>query len=523
MISVPREQFEALEVTVKRLEDENAELRALVKWQAEKIESLMRQLYGTKSEKIKPGELSDSEDFELPANMPDLPEAEPTPKRAKQVGKRENDLSGLPKKRVDCEIPENERICPHCGQTLYFIGINHVCREIVITPAKAHVKESHIHAYACKNIECEEQEGKQTVVTADAPTSLIPGSLASPSLVAYIATQKYMMGMPLYRLEKGFWFDGVNISRQTMSNMLIKCYELYLITIFDLLVKYIKLEVYLHADETTLQVLHEPGRKAQQKSYEWVYRTGAAAKRKIVVYLYTETREAKHPQGFLAEWKGHLHADGYQGYHDLGADIIVVGCWQHVRSKFEESWKQKPEGKRKGSREEAALRYINALFELERQFTDLQSDERLERRLGQSKPIADAFFAWLDGLKNVLPQSKLGVAVTYAKNQRKYLMNIFTDGGVEISNNRCERAVKPFVQGRKAWLFSNTPRGAQASSAMFSIAETAKENGINPFRYFTFLLEKLPNMTTSDNFEDLLPWSDSVKIACAVGHHDSAG
>jgi len=330
VISVPIEQFEALQ-------NEVAELRALVKWQAEKIESLMRQLYGTKSEKIKPDELSSSDEFELLVNMPDLSEEEPASKRKKQGGKRENDLSGLPKKRIDCELPENERICPLCGQTLYFIGINHVCRKIIIIPATAHVEESHIHAYACKNIKCEEQEGKQTVVLAGAPTSLIPGSLASPSIVAYIATQKYMMGMPLYRLEKGFWFDGVNISRQTMSNMLIKCYELYLITIFDLLVKHIKLEIYLHADETTLQVLHEPGRKAQQKSYEWVYRTSAAAKRKIVVYIYKETREQKHPQDFLAGWRGHLHADGYQGYHDLGADIIVVGCWQHVRSKFEES------------------------------------------------------------------------------------------------------------------------------------------------------------------------------------------
>ena len=132
MCSVPREQFEALEAAVKRLSDENAELRALVKWQAEKIESLMRQLYGAKSEKIKPEELSDSGDFEFPSNIPELPEAEPAPKRAKQVGKRENDLFGLPKKRVDFELPENERICPHCGQILHFIGINHICREIVI-------------------------------------------------------------------------------------------------------------------------------------------------------------------------------------------------------------------------------------------------------------------------------------------------------------------------------------------------------------------------------------------------------
>jgi len=193
--------------------------------------------------------------------------------------------------------------------------------------------------------------------------------------------------------------------------------------------------------------MKEPDRKAQQKSYEWVYRTGAAAKRKIVVYDYKETREKKHPQSFLAGWKGYLHADGYQGYHDLGADIIVVGCWAHVRRKFEDAWKLKPEGKQKGSREEVALRYINALFELEKQFKDLTCDERLEERLRQSKPIADTFNTWLDEL-NVLPQSKLGIAVTYAKNQREYLMNIFTDGGVEISNNRCERSVKPFVQGR---------------------------------------------------------------------------
>jgi hypothetical protein len=228
------------------------------------------------------------------------------------------------------------------------------------------------------------------------------------------------------------------------------------------------------------------------------------------------TRHQEHPQTFLKEFKGFLHTDGYPAYHNLPPGITVVGCWAHARRKFEDLLKKTPENKRNSSNAETGVAYINALFRIERETATLTPEERLKKRLKKSKPISDAFFAWAAGL-GALPKLPLGEAVHYALSQRKYLENIFLDGRTEISNNRAERTVKPFVTGRKAWLFSNTPSGAKASPVLFSIMESAKENELHPFRYLEFLLETLPCAKSSD-LEALLPWSDTLPARCrAVG------
>jgi len=207
-----------------------------------------------------------------------------------------------------------------------------------------------------------------------------------------------------------------------------------------------------------------------------------------------------------------LHTDGYQSYHNLPPDIIVVGCWAHARRPWEKILKNIPKEKWKGTDAYRGLAYINALFDLERKFKVISPDERYKKRLEQSKPIADDFFAWADSL-GALPKSLLGDAVHYVLSQQKYLENVFLDGRLEISNNRAERSVKSFVIGRKAWLFSNTPNGANASSIMYSIIETAKENGLHPFNYIKFLLEELPGIGTLD-IDKFLPWSDSLPDCC---------
>ena len=318
--------------------------------------------------------------------------------------------------------------------------------------------------------------------------------------------------MPLYRLEKGFIYDGVVISRQNMTNWVIKCAEIYLAAVYTKLIDFLLKETVLHSDETTVQVLREPSRSAVSKSYEWVYRTSGHSKHNIVIYDYQQTRKQEHPQAFLRDFKGFLHTDGYQVYHNLPPDITIVGCWAHARRKWENLLKSIHADKRKGSDAEHGLMQINRLFDLERAFKKLTPQQRYEQRLEKSKPIADAFFAWADKL-GALPKTPLGEAVNYTLSQRKYLENVFLDGRTELSNNRCERSVKPFVMGRKAWLFSNTPDGAHASSIMYSIVETAKENALNPFQYIKFLLEALPTATTA-NLEPLLPWSPDLPEYC---------
>jgi transposase len=502
-------------ITVNRVEYEKlnaeiTELKILVHWYESQLLSAKRRQFGASSEKtdINSGQLSLF--GETKAAPPPADEMEEISyKRRKKKGKREEDLSKLPVERVDYIVPESERVCPECGDTMRDIGVD-IRRELKLIPAKVVVQEHATHTYACQN--CGKNGTSVPFVKADAPAALIPGSLASPSLVAHIAAQKYANGMPLYRLESGFAYDGVEISRQTMSNWVVKCSELYLEPVYDLLKKHLLLETVLHADETTVQVLREPGRAAQTKSYEWVYKTGVCAKLKISIYDYKETRSQEHPRTFLKDFNGLLHTDGYQAYHNLPPGIIVVGCFAHVRRKFENTLKQIPEGKRKGSAAETGVAYVNALFKLERKYAGLSSDERHRKRLEESKPVFDAFFTWVASL-NALPKSPLGEAVHYALSQRAYLENIYLDGRTEISNNRCERTVKPFVMGRKAWLFANTPSGAKASSVMYSIIETAKENGLHPFRYLEFLLETLPEAKSS-GLESLLPWSETLPERC---------
>jgi Transposase and inactivated derivatives len=513
-ITIERSEYDALNTRLAKME-------LLIQYYESQLLSAKRRQFGTSSERteIDPQQLKLFEDSV--AALPEVETEDITYKRKKQKGKRESDLAGMPVERIDYELSDTARKCPDCGESMQDIGID-IRRELKLVPAKVVVVEHAAHAYACRS--CEETSDRTPIAKAVTPPALISGSLASPSLVAHIATQKYSNGLPLYRIEKGFKYDGVNISRQTMSNWVIKCSELYLEPVYERLKQYLLNETVLHADETTVQVLHEQGRDAQTKSYEWIYRTGERAERSIAIYEYRETRNREHPGNFLKDFQGFLHTDGYQVYHNLPPEITVVGCWAHVRRKWEEILKKLPKDKRKGSNAETGVAYINALFKLEREFSELTAAERHQKRLEKSKPVSDAFFAWVENLTDdALPKSPLGEAVHYSLKQRKYLENVFLDGRTDISNNRAERAVKPFVMGRKAWLFSNTPAGAKASSVMYSILETAKDNGLHPHRYLEFLLDALPNATTSD-LDALLPWSDTLPELCRVPRSsDTAG
>ena len=249
----------------------------------------------------------------------------------------------------------------------------------------------------------------------------------------------------------------------------------------------------LHADETTLQVLREPGKTAQSKSYMWLYRTSGDTEHPVVLYDYQPSRKAEHPARFLEGWRGYLHADGYEGYHRLPDDMAVVGCWAHLRRKFDEALKIVPTEAREDSLAFVGKRYCDKLFELERDFADLSPERRCEKRMEISKPLMETFFAWTDSC-GAVPKLPVGKAVHYAQSQRKYLERYLLDGRLEISNNRAERSIKPFVIGRKNWLFANTPRGAKASAVIYSVIETAKENGLKPYDYLKHIFRTAPNL-----------------------------
>jgi hypothetical protein len=241
----------------------------------------------------------------------------------------------------------------------------------------------------------------------------------------------------------------------------------------------------------------------------WLYRTGSQGP-PIVLYEYQETRSGEHPRRFLKGFKGYLHADGYAGYHDI-PDVILCGCWAHLRRKFDEALKGLPSKKRaSGSQSRKALDRINRLFAIEQKLKILTPEERLKVRNEKSRPIVEEFRTWLeDILSGVLPKSLFGTAVNYGLNQWKNLIRFLEDGRIEIDNKRAERSIKPFVIGRKNWLFCNTPKGAHASAVIYSIIETAKENKLNPYAYLNFLFEKLPNLESRDDetLDQFLPWN----------------
>jgi transposase len=513
------ESIESLKNRIEELTTQVEKMEALIKYYEHQFLKMKRRQFGASSEKfsIDTKEYRQNNLFGNAAQEelkkltePEAETEEITYKRKKQKGKREEDLTGLPVERIDYEIPEEERACPECGGAMRDIGTD-IRRELKIIPAQVIVVEHAAHTYACPN--CQNNSDSTPIIkTEPAAAALIPGSLASASIVAYIATQKYLNGMPLYRIEKGFVYDGVIISRQTMANWVIKCAGTFLVGIYLLMISYLLKAPALHADETTVQVLREYDRPAQRKSYEWVYRTSGSAEHQIIIFEYKETRKQEHPRAFLRGFKGLLHCDGYQVYHGLPVDIIIIGCWAHARRKWENLLKTLPEDKRTGSEAERGLFYINLLFEYEREFYDLTPEERYIKRLEISKPVADEFFAWVDTL-GALPKSPLGEPVHYALSQKQYLMHVFVDGRAELSNNLCENSIRPFVRGRKAWLFSATPDGAYASSVIYSIIETAKENGLHPYHYIKFLLETLPNIKNSE-LDAFLPWSKSLPDYC---------
>jgi len=504
---------ENLQEKCRRLEAKVSELEAIIKWYEEKLKLNAHKKYGSPSEQTNGEQLGFFDEAEVTADTqipePDIERITYT--RKKRTGKREEDFSALPVETVTHELPEEEHICPECGEQLHVMG-KEVRKELTVIPAQVKVTEHIRHVYSCRS--CEKTGTSVPVVKASMPAPVIKGSAASPSAVAHIMTQKYVTCTPLYRQEQEFERQGISLSRQTMANWIVKASSDWLEPLYERLKKELLANKVLHADETTVQVLREPDRKAQTDSYMWLYRTSGDAEKPVALYEYRQTRSSRNPKLFLNGWGGYLHTDGYPGYHTLPVGITVVGCWAHMRRKFDEALKGMASYERNKAQAQTGLDYCNRLFAAEHEFNQADPEERLKQRLALSKPIAEAFFSWVKDL-NVLPKSLLGKAVYYALQQQKYLMNVYLDGRLELSNNRAERSIKPFVIGRKNWLFCNTPSGARASSVIYSVIETAKENGLKPFEYLKFLFEVVPNSTTSQ-LDSFIPWGDSVPNDCRV-------
>ena len=412
---------------------------------------------------------------------------------------------GTPTEVVEHRLSDEERVCASCGTKMVEIG-KEVHRSLQMEPAKFWIREDVYYTYACK--QCEQETGEANILKTPKEPTLIPGSFASAEALAHIMTQKFVMYSPLYRLEQEFNRQGLKLSRQTMANWILNTSDTWLRPIYDVLHRELCRQPVLHGDETTLQVLKESGKSATSKSYMWLYRTSGCAEMPIVLYEYQPSRKAAHAEEFLREFSGWLHADGYQGYHKLPEKIRVVGCWAHARRKFDEALQILPAEKRKDSFAATGECFCSKLFRLEESLAGLTPEERYTKRLELEKPVLDALLAWAnETVPKTAPKSALGKALHYLLEQWPYLIRYLEDGRLELSNNRAERSIKPFVMGRKNWLFANTPAGAQSSAVVYSLIETAKENQLDPYRYLLWVLRSAPGLSQTDELwaEKLMP------------------
>jgi len=500
------------EIELIRLQAENQRLR-------EKLGLSVRRLFGHSSERKITGfeaTLFNEAEVEAAADAPEpITQVAAYVRGKKKSGQRELQLGGLDVEEIVHDLPEAEQVCPQCTGGLHKMGEDERV-EIKIIPAQVTVVKYLRPKYACR--QCQKDAVKTPILSAPLPPTAFPGSLASPSAVAHIMHEKYVMGSPLYRQEQEFARLGFPLSRQTMANWVIAgacLLDRVYVRLHQLLLK----EDILNADETILQVLNEPGRPPGGRSFMWLYRTGRYS-RPIVLYDYKPTRGREHPARFLEEFRGYLHVDGFSGYQKLHG-VTLVACWAHARRKFVEAIAVLPAEKRAqgGTTAHKGLAFCDALFAIERDLHEADPEERRTARNLRSRSVLDAFRAWLDVMTvRALPQSPVGKAAAYCINQWKKLTTFLEDGRLELDNNRAERSIKPFVMGRKNWLFANTPTGADASATVYSIVETAKENGLDPLRYLTFLFEQLPLVGTKPDItlDSLLPWADAARSACKL-------
>jgi transposase len=409
---------------------------------------------------------------------------------------------GLPRIRIEHDIPESEIICA-CGCMRTEIG-EETSEQLDIIPAKIQVLQHVRKKYACKQCET-------GITLAPLPLQPIPKSNASPGLLAYIATSKYQDALPLYRLEDIIQRAGVELGRNTLANWMIKAGTL-IQPLLNLMLDQIFAYPVLQCDETSVQVLKEPGKEPSSKSYMWVL-VGGPATRKIIHFNYADSRAGEVARELMADYRGYLQTDDYSGYNGVGKveAITHLGCMAHARRKFVEA--QKAVGKNKKSgKANTAINLIARLYAIERRLREAKADEDEIYRVRQQEalPQLEKLRQWLDAtLHAVTPKGLLGKALSYLdKNWTK--LTIYTqDGRLSIDNNGAENAIRPFVVGRKNWLFSASVRGAKASANLYSLIETAKANGKEPYVYLKQVFTELPKAESIDQIEALLPWNIS--------------
>ncbi len=470
-----------------------AQLEALLK-------QMRQQRFGASSEKLSAYQIQLFDEAEAIEEASAEEETTTVPAHTRRKTRRISIPADLPREEIVYDLPDAEKVCPRDGTPLRAIG-EESHEQLDIVPAQIKVFKHIRKKYACPCCE-------QYLVTADKPRQPIERSIASPGLLAYIATGKYCDALPLYRQVEIFKRLGIELDRTTLANWMIRCGEL-IQPLINRIHEQLLEQTVLHMDETPLQVLNEPGKNAQSKSYMWVLSSLKHSASPAVLFHYSASRSRDIPKQQLHDYQGALMVDGYEGYQAICDEnkLPRLGCWAHARRKFIEAKNQQPKGKT--GKADQALSFIQKLYTFERQAKDQQltSEQRFQLRQQHAKPICDKLKQWLDKAhQHTPPKNSLGKAIQYLHNQWPRLVRYLDDGEYPIDNNRAENSIRPFVIGRKNWLFSNSQKGATASANLYSLIETAKLNGLEPYAYLKHVLNALPNAETLEEVDALLPW-----------------
>jgi transposase len=491
-----------LRTKTQELESENARLHQELKY-------FLSQKYGRKADVVHPGQgrLFDEAEKSVDSAQPEADDNLEedvliVPGHTKRRGKRRPLPASLERQVLVHDLEDHEKHCsnPDCnGCELKEIGYTK-SEQLDIIPMKMIVLEHQRKKYACPSCE-------STVVTAAMPPQPIPKSIASPGLLAHTVVSKYGDALPLYRQEAILERLGIDLLRSTTSRWMIQAGKLVEPLIDKISEKILEGPV-IHSDETPIQVLKETGKATGSKSYMWVMARGSPGE-KAVIFNYHASRSQTVPMSLFADYRGYLQADGYSGYDSVtkeNSPVRRVGCWAHVRRKFVDALKSAPRGG-EGTVANEAVRLIKDLYEIEREVKDMDSDGRYRVRQDRALPKLMDIRTWLDKrLAEVLPKSMTGKALSYMDNEWVYLSRYVESGDLSIDNNLAERAIRPFAIGRKNWMFSDTPNGAKASAALYSLIETAKANGVEPYSYLKHVFTELPKSRGDEDITALLPW-----------------
>lgn len=501
------------------------------------IEKLIEQIrisnqarFGRRSEKLDviDGQMSLFDIFDEAEVLSDPSVEEPSAeivvnahKRKKQKGKRDADLEGFPTE--DCPHPvSEEELVAFYGEGNWRQLPSETYKRLRYEPASWTVEVHTVDVYVGTGGNHQDE-----FLRGNRPKDLLRNSIVTPSLGGAVLNGKFVNAMPLNRISQEFERNGLTISRQTLANWVI-AFDRYLKPVWNEMKKQLLQLPVVHADETPTLVVQD-GRPTPGKSYMWVHRSGEFFKDKqIILYEYQKTRHHKHPSEFYRDYKGILLTDGLQQYHLVESEVeglTNANCWAHARRDYADACKavdKKHLQAMKTSIPHQALELIGAIYHAEEKLKDLTAEERLKQRKITVQPLVGAYFAWVREqlASHTLLKGKGLDGLKYSINQEKYLKVFLTDGNVPIDNSAAERAIRPFCIGKKNWVLINSIKGAEASATAYSLAESAKANGLKPYKYFEYLLSVLPEHMDLDGnidpsvLEQVVPWSKTLPEDC---------